>query len=109
MSTSVKNDLRVASITDRGLSEKRPVNEDSLLADPVRGIFAVADGVALAAGILTRGLSTRCARAAVYASPVLCMRARTRRLRSLWRGIVMFSFGYTTGYSPAARRGDAKD
>src|SRR6266567_1949930 len=45
MSTSVKNDLRVASITDRGLSEKRPVNEDSLLADPARGIFAVADGV----------------------------------------------------------------
>src|SRR6266699_1300852 len=45
MSASVKNDLRVASITDRGLSEKRPVNEDSLLADPVRGIFAVADGV----------------------------------------------------------------
>src|SRR6266700_2347182 len=45
MSASVKNDLRVASITDRGLSEKRPVNEDSLLADPARGIFAVADGV----------------------------------------------------------------
>src|SRR5436309_5920032 len=45
MSASVKNDLRVASITDRGLSEKRPVNEDSFLADHDRGIFAVADGV----------------------------------------------------------------
>src|SRR5689334_7958483 len=29
-----------------------------------------------------------CARAAVYASPVFCIRARTRRLRSLLRGIV---------------------
>lgn len=35
----------VASITDRGLSKKRPVNEDSLLADPARGIFVVCDGV----------------------------------------------------------------
>lgn len=39
------NRLQVASVTDRGLSEKRPLNEDSLLADPARGIFAVADGV----------------------------------------------------------------
>jgi serine/threonine protein phosphatase PrpC len=37
--------LNVASITDRGLSEKRPMNEDSLLADAARGIFVVADGV----------------------------------------------------------------
>jgi protein phosphatase len=37
--------LNVATISDRGLSEKRPVNEDSFLSDPVRGIFAVADGV----------------------------------------------------------------
>ena len=34
-----------AAVTDRGLSEKRPLNEDSFLADPERGIFAVADGV----------------------------------------------------------------
>jgi protein phosphatase len=39
------NKLQVASISDRGLSEKRPLNEDSFLADPGRGIFAVADGV----------------------------------------------------------------
>ncbi|MBA2339094.1 MAG: serine/threonine-protein phosphatase [Pyrinomonadaceae bacterium] len=37
--------VEVASITDRGLSEKRPVNEDSFLADSGRCIFAVADGV----------------------------------------------------------------
>ena len=40
--------LSVASITDRGLSEKRPMNEDSFLADAGRGIFVVADGVGVA-------------------------------------------------------------
>ena len=35
----------VAVISDRGLSEKRPLNEDSYFADPERGLFAVADGV----------------------------------------------------------------
>src|SRR5436853_454258 len=45
MSASTTNNLEVASVTDRGLSEKRPLNEDSLLADAARGIFAVADGV----------------------------------------------------------------
>ena len=39
------NRIQVASITDRGLSEKRPMNEDSFLADPERGIFVVCDGV----------------------------------------------------------------
>src|SRR5512132_292248 len=34
-----------AAITDRGLSEKRPLNEDSFLSDIERGIFSVADGV----------------------------------------------------------------
>src|SRR3989442_11710610 len=37
--------LKSAAVTDRGLSEKRPLNEDSFLADSERGIFAVADGV----------------------------------------------------------------
>lgn len=37
--------VEVASISDRGLNEKRPLNEDSFLADHERGIFAVADGV----------------------------------------------------------------
>lgn len=37
--------IQVASVSDRGLSEKRPMNEDSFLADAERGIFAVADGV----------------------------------------------------------------
>lgn len=37
--------LETASVTDRGLSEKRPLNEDSFLADAERRIFAVADGV----------------------------------------------------------------
>ena len=34
-----------ASITDRGLSDKRPQNEDSYLELREHGIFAVADGV----------------------------------------------------------------
>jgi serine/threonine protein phosphatase PrpC len=37
--------IQVAAVTDRGLSEKRPLNEDSFLLDPERRIFAVADGV----------------------------------------------------------------
>src|SRR5216684_19153 len=37
--------IQVGSISDRGLSEKRPMNEDSFLADPERCIFVVADGV----------------------------------------------------------------
>jgi serine/threonine protein phosphatase PrpC len=37
--------LQSAAVTDRGLSEKRPLNEDSFLADTERGIFSVADGV----------------------------------------------------------------
>lgn len=34
-----------ASVSDRGLSEKRPQNEDSFIELPEQGIFAVADGV----------------------------------------------------------------
>lgn len=34
-----------ASVSDRGLSEKRPENEDSFLEMNSRGLFAVADGV----------------------------------------------------------------
>ncbi len=46
MSTaSPSNKIEVGSISDRGLSEKRPLNEDSYLADAARGIFVVADGV----------------------------------------------------------------
>jgi serine/threonine protein phosphatase PrpC len=46
MSTpSPANQVHVGSISDRGLSDKRPLNEDSYLADPARGIFVVADGV----------------------------------------------------------------
>jgi serine/threonine protein phosphatase PrpC len=37
--------VHAASVSDRGLSEKRPLNEDSFLADAKRRIFAVADGV----------------------------------------------------------------
>src|ERR1041385_793366 len=37
--------LHVSSVSDRGLNEKRPLNEDSFLADRDRGIFSVADGV----------------------------------------------------------------
>ncbi|HEV2914043.1 MAG TPA: Stp1/IreP family PP2C-type Ser/Thr phosphatase [Pyrinomonadaceae bacterium] len=38
-------EVEAAVVTDRGLSEKRPLNEDSFLADEKRRIFAVADGV----------------------------------------------------------------
>jgi protein phosphatase len=39
------NNVKVASVSDRGLNDKRPLNEDSFLSEPERGIFAVADGV----------------------------------------------------------------
>src|SRR4051812_6610930 len=41
---STKNILS-AAVSDRGLSDKRPQNEDSFLEITDRGIFAVADGV----------------------------------------------------------------
>ena len=37
--------LETASVSDRGLNEKRPHNEDSFLLDAGRRIFVVADGV----------------------------------------------------------------
>jgi protein phosphatase len=45
VSETKKTPLRSSAVTDRGLSPKRPLNEDSFLADSERGIFAVADGV----------------------------------------------------------------
>ena len=41
-----RNTLRVQSsaLSDRGLNERRPLNEDAFLDDRARGIFAVADG-----------------------------------------------------------------
>ncbi len=44
-SLKTADNIQVASVSDRGLSEKRPMNEDSFLADAGRGIFVVADGV----------------------------------------------------------------
>ena len=38
-------DVTFASVSDRGLSEKRPQNEDSYLELGDKGVFAVADGV----------------------------------------------------------------
>lgn len=37
--------VQSASLTDRGLNERRPLNEDAFLHDRERSIFAVADGV----------------------------------------------------------------
>lgn len=37
--------VQSAALTDRGLNERRPLNEDALLHDETRSIFAVADGV----------------------------------------------------------------
>src|SRR5438874_4915935 len=46
MSTpSPSNKIEVGTVSDRGLNEKRPLNEDSFFADADRGIFVVADGV----------------------------------------------------------------
>ena len=45
-----------AAVSDRGLSEKRPQNEDSYLEMPAIGIFAVADGVGGAQAGLTRSV-----------------------------------------------------
>ena len=43
--TRTQATLEAAAVTDRGLNEKRPHNEDSYLLDAERGIFVVADGV----------------------------------------------------------------
>ncbi|MDX6693684.1 MAG: family protein phosphatase [Blastocatellia bacterium] len=43
--TTTTTQIHAAVISDRGLSEKRPLNEDSYLSDTARRIFAVADGV----------------------------------------------------------------
>ncbi len=37
--------IRSSALSDRGLNERRPLNEDSFLHDRERSIFAVADGV----------------------------------------------------------------
>ncbi|MGI8467371.1 MAG: PP2C family protein-serine/threonine phosphatase, partial [Pyrinomonadaceae bacterium] len=37
--------IQSAAVSDRGLSEKRPQNEDSFLELPAHGLFVVADGV----------------------------------------------------------------
>src|SRR5947209_5384291 len=44
---TMDNDLHISSaaVSERGLSDKRPENEDSYLEMPAIGIFAVADGV----------------------------------------------------------------
>jgi serine/threonine protein phosphatase PrpC len=45
--SQLQNEVKIysSSITDRGLNERRPLNEDSVLVDNERCIFAVADGV----------------------------------------------------------------
>lgn len=45
--TKLENQLEIesAAVSDRGLNESRPENEDSYLDMPEQGIFAVADGV----------------------------------------------------------------
>lgn len=37
--------IQSSALTDRGLNERRPLNEDAVLHEPERSIFAVADGV----------------------------------------------------------------
>ena len=37
--------VQSSALSDRGLNERRPLNEDAFLDDHARGIFAVADGV----------------------------------------------------------------
>ncbi|HEX7331723.1 MAG TPA: PP2C family serine/threonine-protein phosphatase [Pyrinomonadaceae bacterium] len=45
MSETQTFQVQSAALTDRGLNERRPLNEDALLHDRERSIFAVADGV----------------------------------------------------------------
>ena len=37
--------IETASVTDRGMNERRPLNEDSMLTDSERNVYVVADGV----------------------------------------------------------------
>jgi serine/threonine protein phosphatase PrpC len=37
--------IQSSALSDRGLNERRPLNEDAFLHDPARNVFAVADGV----------------------------------------------------------------
>src|SRR5207253_276270 len=39
------NKIHAGVVSDRGLNEKRPLNEDSFISDAERGIFVAADGV----------------------------------------------------------------
>ncbi|HEY6122157.1 MAG TPA: PP2C family serine/threonine-protein phosphatase [Pyrinomonadaceae bacterium] len=45
MSSPEKLKVASSALSDRGLNERRPLNEDAFLADSTRCIFAVADGV----------------------------------------------------------------
>src|SRR5918912_3644323 len=46
MSEQIKTfQIQSSALTDRGLNERRPLNEDAFLHDPERNVFAVADGV----------------------------------------------------------------
>src|SRR6476661_4476587 len=45
MHTNTNSEVISAAVTDRGLSDKRPQNEDSYLELREMGVFAVADGV----------------------------------------------------------------
>ena len=45
MSDTREVQITCAAVSDRGLNEKRPLNEDSFLADEKRRIFVVCDGV----------------------------------------------------------------
>src|SRR5258705_4651409 len=46
MSSPARNlKIKSSALSDRGLNERRPLNEDAYLADGLRSIFAVADGV----------------------------------------------------------------
>ncbi len=45
MSSPEKLKVAASALSDRGLNERRPLNEDAFLADSARRIFAVADGV----------------------------------------------------------------
>ncbi len=46
--------IQSSALTDRGLNERRPLNEDAFLHDRERSIFAVADGVGGAEAVKSR-------------------------------------------------------
>src|SRR5262245_47136359 len=75
-------DIKIGIVCDRGLNPKRPVNQDSYVSMPDKGLFAVFDGVGgqrageIASGLASETIEEFFTREAP--SPELIARAITR-------------------------------